>query len=201
MKSAPNPALNARGFSLVEVMVALLVISVGLLGCAKLGALLMSSTGTSRVRSLVALEASSLADSIHADRDFWDASSGDWTPANGLTVTATQSSGTTSFSGSGSATLSSGLSSSPVCESGSAAPCTPANMAAYDLTRWAADLTSSKLLQNSTSNINCATLNSIITCTITINWQENTVASNSQEAQAGAPATFQNESYVLVVQP
>lgn len=201
MKSAATPALYKRGFSLVEVMVALIVISVGLLGCAKLGALLMSSTGTSRVRSLVALEAASLADSMHTDRDFWDASSGDWTPATGLTVTATQSSGTTTFSGSGSATLSTGLTSAPVCESGLGAPCTPANMAAYDLTQWANDLKNSNVLQNSTSTINCATLNSVITCTITINWQENTVASNSQEAQAGAPTAFQNESYVLVVQP
>lgn len=201
MRTTLKPARYPRGFSLVEVMVALIVISVGLLGCAKLGALLMSSTGTSRVRSLVALEAASLADSIRANRDFWDASSGDWTPANGLTVTATQSTGTTTFSGSGSATLSSGLSSPPVCESGGAAPCTPANMAAYDLTKWATDLKNANVLQNSTSTINCATLNSIITCTITIKWQENTVASNSQEAQAGAPAAFQNESYVLVVQP
>jgi len=74
-------------------------------------------------------------------------------------------------------------------------------MAAYDLTKWATDLKNANVLQNSTSTINCATLNSIITCTITINWQENTVASNSQEAQTGAPAAFQNESYVLVVQP
>jgi hypothetical protein len=74
-------------------------------------------------------------------------------------------------------------------------------MAAYDLTQWAAGLKNSKVLQNSTSTVSCATLNSVITCTITINWQENTVASNSQEAQAGAPAAFQNESYALVVQP
>lgn len=201
MKSAPNPAHYGRGFSLVEVMVALIVISVGLLGCAKLGALLMSSTGTSRLRSLVALEAASLADSIHADRDFWDASSGDWTPATGVSVTATESSGTTTFSSSGSSNLSSGLSSAPVCESGSGAPCSAVNMASYDLTQWATALKNSNVLQNSTSTITCASLNSIITCTVTINWQENTVASNSQEAQAGAPTAFQNESYTLVVQP
>jgi len=43
------------GFSLVEVMVAIVVICVGLLGVAKLQALALSNTTTARLRSLAAL--------------------------------------------------------------------------------------------------------------------------------------------------
>lgn len=186
-------------------MVALIVITVGLLGCAKLSAVLLSSTGTSRVRALVALEASSIADSMHADRDFWDGSSSDWSPSATLSVTGTESSGTTTFTSSGSTTLSSGLTSStPDCESGADAPCTPGKMAAYDLTQWASSLKNSNVLQDSTLTIKCSSntvIVSVVTCTINIKWQENTVAANSQEAKAGAPTAFQNESYTLVVQP
>lgn len=206
MNSSANRVHRARGFSLVEVMVALIVISVGLLGCAKLGALLVSSTGTSRVRALVALEASSIADSMHADRDFWDGSSSDWNPTAALSITGTESAGTTTFSSSGSTTLTNGLTSPPNCLSGSGAPCTPGKLAAYDLTQWAKDIglsTGSNVLKNSTTTINCASATppsgtAVVTCTINIQWQENTVAANSQES---TPTSFQTDNYQLVVQP
>src|SRR5580700_12341596 len=64
--------INAmRGFSLIEVMVALIIIAVGMLGIAKMQALALSTTESSGVRSLVAIEAASLAASMHANRDYW----------------------------------------------------------------------------------------------------------------------------------
>ena len=62
---------HARGFTLLEVMVALVVTSIGLLGIAKLQALAYASTGSASVRSLVALQAAGLAASMHADRGYW----------------------------------------------------------------------------------------------------------------------------------
>src|ERR1700727_3977341 len=56
---------RARGFSLMEVIVALVVSPVGLLGLAKMEALAMSSTGVASSRSLAAIEASSLAAATH----------------------------------------------------------------------------------------------------------------------------------------
>src|SRR3981189_1478832 len=77
--------MKSRGFSLVEVMGALIIVSVGLLGIAKMQALALSSTGTARLRSLAALEAASLAASMHADRAYWAAGA----TAAPITITGT----------------------------------------------------------------------------------------------------------------
>jgi len=52
-------------------------------------------------------------------------------------------------------------------------------------------------LPASTSQILCAP-GIVVSCTVTITWQENTVASNSQEA---ATNPFQSQTYQLVVNP
>jgi type IV pilus assembly protein PilV len=62
---------RARGFTLLEVMVALVITSIGLLGIAKIQALAYASTGTASMRSLVALQAAGLAAAMHADRGYW----------------------------------------------------------------------------------------------------------------------------------
>ena len=172
------------GFSLIEVMVALIIICVGLLGIAKLQALMLSNTGASRTRALAALEASSIAASMHADRDYW--SSG--TPPATTTVTTTTNSITSTDPI---------LQTAPGClYGGSDAPCTSsAKMAAFDLNNWMTDMGS--VLPGSTASIVCATNAGVVTCTIGITWQENTVGSNTQEGTA----TFQNQSYQLVVNP
>ena len=46
---------RTRGFSLLEVMVALVIISIGLLGVAKMQALAYASTSTASSRSLAAI--------------------------------------------------------------------------------------------------------------------------------------------------
>lgn len=207
-----------RGFSLVEVMVALIVICVGLLGIAKLEALMLSSTGTSRLRSLVALQAASLAASMHADRNYWDGSSSYWVPSatNTISLTATETAGTTTWSGSPSALSTAANSPPTVCQessSGTSSPptCTsPQDMAAFDLNQWSGAVTSStstgmaSVLKNSTTTIGCspnASANNVVTCIITITWKENTVAANSQEQQNGAPSSFQTDTYSLVIEP
>ena len=89
----------AGGFSLVEVMVALLVVSIGLLGIAKMQALALSSTGSAKMRSLASIEAASLASTLHADRAYWSSlpvavtatvgSTGDVTSAQDSTLNST----------------------------------------------------------------------------------------------------------------
>jgi type IV pilus assembly protein PilV len=186
---------SARGFSLLEVMVALCVLCVGLLGILKLEAAAVSSTTIAAKRSLAALEAASLAASMHVNRGYW--TNGD---ASNAAITVQ---GTTAVATSGAPNLATSLAAGPVCKGTVTAPppCVVTDMAAYDLSQWAQAV--QPLLQNYTAQINCGTV-SPVSCTITIVWSENAVAINAQAAaqQALAPnATFENPSYTLYVEP
>jgi type IV pilus assembly protein PilV len=199
---------SAHGFSLIEVLVALIIISVGLLGIVKMQALSLSSTGTARVRSLAALQAASLAASMHANRGYWGQSV---TPGSaGVTYTTTVTASTATVTTTD-GNLTTALGATRDCTSGGAdAPCTAANMAAYDLQAWASSL--QPILPTATAKIVCVTANPA-TCTVTINWIENAVSVNQQEASVASQnassssssssgvAGFQKSSYVLQVQP
>jgi type IV pilus assembly protein PilV len=177
------PAARSRGFSLIEVMVAVLVISIGLLGIAKMQALALSSTGSARLRSLAALEASSLASTMGADRTYWLA-----TPAAGAHFTVT-------VQGTAITSPDTTLTATQSCVNG--VVCTVAQMASFDLQNWVANL--STLIPNEGATVDCflPTAASPTTCTITITWSENLVASNAQEAGG----TMAAPTYTLVVQP
>ena len=74
------------GFSLIEVLVAVVVIAIGLLGNASIQALSLNNTSIARIRSLAALEADGLASVMHANTVYWQSSvvpSG----ASGFTIT------------------------------------------------------------------------------------------------------------------
>ena len=208
----PTHLRAARGFSMVEVLVALIIIAVGLLGIAKMQALLLANTGVSRTRALIALEASSLASSMHADRSYW-ANAASWgNVPGGLTVTinplaatpvsasdtALQSAiGSASGAAGGSPSIT-GTGAPAACETGGAlAPCSTVNMAAYQLTQW--EQAMSNLVGNAQSVIACNQINNVVTCTITVTWTENTVNANAQEQQNGT--AFLNQTYQLVVNP
>ena len=183
----------ARGFSLVEVLVALIIVTVGLLGIAKMQALLIADSGVSRVRALVALEASSLAASMHANRDYWASAPAGLTvsinPANAPAVSPSNdpalSSAVTAATGN-----------SQLCESTVTQFCTAANMAGYDLVQW--EQAMNNVLPSATSQIACQSANLQVYCTITINWTENIANATAQEKGSTA---LQNQSYQLVVSP
>ena len=182
---------RSLGFSVVEVLVALIVISVGLLGIAKMQALAVSSTNTARLRSLAAIEAASLAASMHANRAYWAGSA----PAS-VTVTGMTISDPTL---SASANCTTASATAPACS-------TASTLAAYDVQNWATAV--SKLLPNPTSTITCPAAAVPVSCTISMTWAENAVAINNQEAQAAqaaaaanTTAAFQAPSYTLYVEP
>jgi type IV pilus assembly protein PilV len=194
---ARRPA--AAGFSLIEVMVALIVLSVGLLGIARMQSLALSSTTVASQRSMAAIEAESLAAALHANRGYW-------TTADPAGATITIQGATFNVAG-GAAALLAAQGTAPCIST--ASPCTPAALAAYDLLQWAAVVNSpvSPLLPNSTTTIACGAVTPI-SCSVTISWSENTVAVNVQEATAaaaaitnGTTAAIQVPTYMLYVEP
>jgi type IV pilus assembly protein PilV len=160
---------------LVEVMVALIVCSVGLLGLAKMESLALVSTSVASARSLAALQASSMAAAMHANRGYW---------AAGLAPATTIVD----------ATVNHNFSAARSCTTGGA--CSVNEMAAYDLQQWAVALF--PLLPSYSGLITCNTGTFPVNCTIQITWVENAVAANgSQTAITG----LQAPTYVLYVEP
>jgi type IV pilus assembly protein PilV len=182
---AAAPIAPHSGFSLVEVMVALIVMSVGLLGIAKMQALALASTTTSKMRSLAALEAASLASTMRADRAYWSAVAADPIVVINAGVVTSTTDGPLKAT-------------TPDCESDTTV-CTTSRIAAKDLQAWAVDL--SNQVPNETARINCkpGTPATPTTCTITIQWLEKQVASNAQQELAAATPTL--TTYTLYVAP
>lgn len=168
---------DERGFSLVEVMVSLVIIAVGLLGVAGIMALSMNNDDSSRMQSLAALQAASMATAMQANSAYWV------TPGPGSILT--QSAPTVS---------------STACD-GTVA-CTASQLATVDLANWGYSIAQS--LPNGIGSVSCgavqptATSPAATTCSITVGWQTNSMANDHQ---AGTAATVSSQSYVLVVQP
>jgi type IV pilus assembly protein PilV len=175
---------RSAGFSLIEVMVALVVCSIGLLGLAKMESLAISSTSVAGSRSIAAIEASSLASAMHANPGYW---AGGFAPAitsisyiaGVLTITDP------------------GLQGAATCLTAGAGSCLPGVMAAYDVQQWAAALKA--VLPGYLATLNCTkTVNVPVTCTIQIQWSENAVAGNVKQTNM---AGLNQPTYTLFVQP
>lgn len=190
MKLRNGNAVQA-GFSLVEVMVALLVISIGMLGVAKMQALALSSTGTAKMRSLASIEAASLASTIHADRSYWA------TLGTALTVTVSSAGAVASAQD---ATLNSTAAARPAaCTTvPPGTPCTAAQIAAQDLGEWA-DGIIGVLPPNSASTITCRAVTATVPveCSIGIRWTENVVTSDVGQSSSATQA--QNSSALQAI--
>jgi len=178
-----SSARAACGFSLVEVLVALLIVSVGLIGLAKMESLALSSTSVASLRSVAAIEAASLASMMHANQDFWQN-----TAVYPSTVITSQ--------------LNPFAAAVP-CLTPGANACSPQLMANYDLNLWASSL--SQVLPAYSAWVTCGTTPGLpsVSCTIQIVWAENAVAMTSQQNN-GTQNNLANLSlptYTLYVQP
>jgi type IV pilus assembly protein PilV len=172
--------LAIAGITLIEALVTLVIMSVGILGVAKMQAAALSNTQVSRVRSLVALQAESLAAIMRSNRGYWGA----------LGVTR-------SFSAAGATITSSatGLTGSTDCASST---CTSEQLAAYDVQRWIAGMNTQ--FPSYTADVACATAAAPVSCTIRVAWSEKYVAVNLSTA-ASAPAMTSTQALTLHVQP
>jgi type IV pilus assembly protein PilV len=190
--NSPNRASvrsRARGFTLLEVMVALVITSIGLLGIAKIQALAYASTGSSSLRSLVALQAAGLAASMHANRNYWAA--GLTAP---VTITVT--------------TISDATLNTPANCVAPVTPCSAPTMAAFDLQTYAQTLNSASMLRNlnPVTTITCPVPANPVSCTIQVTWNEHSVSINNSsvagtvQTTSTTPGTFA-PTYTLYVEP
>lgn len=179
---------QAAGFSLIEALITMVVVGVGLLGLAKIQAAAVGNTQTSRVRSLVALQTESLAAAMHGNGAFWAA--GGTAPAT-FSVTGTT---ITDSSNVLNQTLGSGM-----CRSGQ--PCTPAQLAAYDVQQWASTMNAN--FPGYSATVNCTTTTGVpVSCNITVSWNEKYIAVNTTTASAAAAAApTTSQSFTVYVQP
>jgi type IV pilus assembly protein PilV len=177
MRHPPQISRRSAGFSLVEVMVALIVTSIGLLGLAKMESLALSSTGVASSRSLAAIQASSLAAAMHSNRAYWGAGRA---PA----VTTVNNSPANNFS------------TAVACTTPGTTACGPDFMAFYDLQQWAIALQA--VLPGYNSTITCSTGGFPVNCTIQVQWAENAVAGTAQQTNMAA---LQVPTYSVYVEP
>ena len=172
----------ARGLSLIEVLITLVITSVGLLGLAKMQAAALANTQIARGRSLVALQLESLAAAMHGNRGFWAAGTAPQT----LTLSGTTVTDSTGALGAA----------APDCAS---AACTPIQLAAYDVQHWAAEMAAH--FPTYAATVNCSNdISRPIRCSLTATWSEHYLAYN-QTTAAQSSAMAATQSLTLHVQP
>ena len=192
---------SASGFSMIEVMVALIVIAIAVFGTAKIQALTINATHNSASRSIAALQAASLAAAMRANPAYWGSASA---PPPNLVTTYTYSAST----GTGSTATDASL--TALTTDCSTTVCSPQAMAAYDLRSWLASLNGvSAALPAGGADVQCATPTSTVpeTCIVRVWWVEKAVGTTN--VLNSATSVLNNslftgtnaQSYTLVVQP
>ncbi|MCL2830213.1 MAG: type IV pilus modification protein PilV [Betaproteobacteria bacterium] len=200
MKNWKTMVLPRRhaGTSMLEVLITLVVVSVGLLGLAGIQVVTLANAGSAGVGSAAAMLAESLAASISANQAYWGG-----TDSMG-TATGFQPGASVKVSGE---TLTPAIGKANVDCTGKD-PCSPADMAAFDLKEWGARL--AKYLPNGAGEVKCAQAPGTAgagetspqyLCAITVSWQEKKLKSAadhySDERNLSSPNL---RSYTLVVQ-
>jgi len=188
------------GFTMIELLVTILIVTVGLLGLAKMQAAAVSNTGVARTRALMTYQAESLAGIMRANRAFW-VTSGNYATWPAFDV---------SSAGAASQT---GMTSVSTCV-GAGVTCTPAQLAYDDLMNstygWAKkfnDGTTASAFPGASAKIACVSASGG-TCAanpttphsydITLTWDQKMVAVNKSTVNS---QTTQPVSMVMHVQP
>ncbi len=172
---------SARGFSLIEVMITLVVIGFGLMGVMRMQASAIASTSSAGTRALVALQARSLSAAMRANTAFW----------------ADPAAVSTQFGAVGTAISDNGSLDSQTANCVNVT-CSPLQLASFDLREWARGM--DQMVPSYEADGECnANPGAPVRCRLTITWQEKQLGVN-QGSSATASANVA-QSFVLLVQP
>lgn len=176
---------------MLEVLVTLVIISVGLLGLAGMQAVAVGNSGAARSNSVAAMLAGSLAASISTNKSYWGGTNAG--VSSGFTPVA-------SVTASGTTLTPAIVSSSTDCTTQS---CAADEMADYDLRTWSSQL--AQLLPGGKGEVKCvqnphtsAAQDTRYLCVINISWHEKPLKSATDQHSSTPASTRQ--TYTLVVQ-
>lgn len=178
MSVARQRRAPAQGFSLLEALIALVIVMVGLLGIAGLQALAVRNSAQAHIRTLAGADARTLAAEMRTNAAYWS----DPTAASTVNI---------SWTGSAPHISDSTLATAPDCISQS---CSATQTAAYNLNQWAYSL--SQLPSNASANISRVTTAGLsgFSYNVTVNWTEHNMSGQGTTASA-------THSTTVVVKP
>jgi len=181
-----NRLSNLRGFTLIEVLIAMLIASIAVIGLVGMQAMAVASTQGARVRTLVTLQANSMAASMQGNTAFWTA---------GIAPDSFTLMGTVITDASGRLNTSRNC----VFTAISIPPCSPAEVAGFDVQKWAASM--SRMVPGFASTLHCAgSATTPFSCVLNIGWDEH-YATRGTQAEADSAATAGRRTYTLYIAP
>jgi len=161
---------RSSGFSLIEVLISLVILSVGLLGIAAMVSVSMKSKGSSYLRTQALAQSSAIIDRMRANR-----------------ATATTG-GYNCNDIRGTVTCSAGALTQQTCN-GSTNPCTPAQIADMDMYEWTQDLQNllgNGIATNVSYNITTVTVAQYTQVQVSISWDD-TIANTAISGTTSGP--------------
>lgn len=182
--SVRRPLRAQGGFSLLEALIALVVIMIGLLGVAGLQALGIHSSAQAYLRTVAALDAHGLAASMRANHAYW---AGFPVPP---TITVKAGAASTA------ATVAPVLATTTNCATGT---CTAGETAYYDLRQWGSQLAAMQHSAKATITRIATMGDSAGAYKVTVSWSERRIKRSTKPI--AAPATGTTHSTTIVVQP
>lgn len=168
MSAINSPLRLQQGFTLIEVLVALVIIAVGLLGIAGMQALSLNNTTIALNRSIAALQADGMASMMHANQHYWQSNS---VQTSRYTIPTGQ----------------------PDC---SAKPCSQTKMAFWDLQQWGASL-SSLPSGNGFIDCTIVSKKPVV-CKISVTWYENNFGVSGTASGALDQGSYQQTYFLVV---
>jgi type IV pilus assembly protein PilV len=156
-----HPVRSQSGFSLIEVLVALIVLGVGMLGMGKMLLVSMKSNGTAYANTQAMFQATAMLDRIRANR-------------------ATALSGSSSNYSLPTLTASSTYGAGPNCLT---AACSASDMAKSDVANWLGNLSAANGLPSGQGSITFGSVNGQVTVVIQVQWDDSVAQKALSEIQ------------------